>query len=90
MIAAAAPPARSAGLPERRAQIPAPPPARRAVGRVAGHPRTVGGAAGPDGARIPPRLAGRPHNRADLDGSEQIDVPHVLEALGYRLEEVAA
>ena len=27
---------------------------------------------------------------ADLDGSEQIEVPHVLEALGYRLQEVAA
>ncbi|HSP08845.1 MAG TPA: YifB family Mg chelatase-like AAA ATPase [Candidatus Dormibacteraeota bacterium] len=27
---------------------------------------------------------------ADLDGSDQIDVPHVLEALGYRLQEVAA
>ena len=27
---------------------------------------------------------------ADLDGSEQIDEPHVLEALGYRLQDVAA
>lgn len=27
---------------------------------------------------------------ADLDASEQIDVPHVLEALGYRLRDVAA
>ncbi|MGA8922648.1 MAG: ATP-binding protein, partial [Candidatus Dormiibacterota bacterium] len=27
---------------------------------------------------------------ADLDGSEQIDVAHVLEALGYRLQDVAA
>jgi magnesium chelatase family protein len=27
---------------------------------------------------------------ADLDGSEHIDVPHVLEALGYRLQDVAA
>jgi magnesium chelatase family protein len=27
---------------------------------------------------------------ADLDGSEQIEEPHVLEALGYRLQDVAA
>ncbi|MGZ6300384.1 MAG: magnesium chelatase subunit ChlI family protein [Candidatus Limnocylindria bacterium] len=27
---------------------------------------------------------------ADLEGSEHIEVPHVLEALGYRLQEVAA
>lgn len=27
---------------------------------------------------------------ADLDGSERIDEPHVLEALGYRLQDVAA
>jgi len=27
---------------------------------------------------------------ADLDGSEQIGEPHILEALGYRLQDVAA